>query len=186
MARLKRPLFGDSATGSIGRSISYVRSPGFPSCRHKYYHKTTRTEPQDIRRMLFSRGKEAWKSLSQKDKYDWNAYATPPLNGYNAFLHYYLSGLPKPDFPRYFILTLPSPAIADLTPHILPVTLSSLVYEKEDIIMAILSGPQLTTMEHILVGEMKLYPPDATVVPAQFEPENVLYPAMSITLSEVP
>jgi len=152
MARLKKPLFGDSATGSIGRSISYIRSPGFPSCRHKYYHKTTHTEGQVNQRSLFFTAKEAWKALMPSEKSAWNKYATPPLNGYNTFLHYYLSGLPFPSFPIYISRAIQNPVIMDLTPNVITVTLSSILYEKEDVITIMLENPTISIVPHIQVS----------------------------------
>jgi len=185
MARLQNPLFGDSATGSIARAISFVRSPGFPSCRHKYHHKTTRTEGQDNRRLKFTAGKNIWKAFSAQEKEAWNIYATPPLNGYNTFLHFWLTDTQAPSIPIYLQLTIQSPLFFDLTPHIIDVTVPIILYEKEDSLMIPFPSPDLSLVPHIPTGVTYLQAPYVVSSVDIWPVSNTFYPTISISLSEV-
>ncbi|MBA7472759.1 hypothetical protein ES707_08091 [subsurface metagenome] len=54
-----------------------------------------------------------------------------------------------------------------------------------EIISAPLLNPSISQVPHILVGEMKFYPPDTTTSISVIEPTIVSYPVIAITLFEV-
>lgn len=123
MARLIRPLFSDHASGSLARSITFVDPPlvsagdviefsRFPSCRLKTHAVNPRTGAQLSQRLSFSLAKNLWNSLPLDAKTSWNILASSPLNGYNAFLRYILTGVLPEGFIYYMTRSLPSPSMS--------------------------------------------------------------------------
>jgi len=185
MAKLERPLFADQAHGNICRSISYVRSKGWPSCRHLYHRRKTRTATQALQRSRFFAAKEAWHALTEGDKRNWNNYATPPLNGYNTFLKFYLTGETPLTFKHYLYPALSHPRLIDLTAHYFQLTINISLYEKEDVMPTLLQSPDFFTVQHHFPDVGKLSPPDTQVTTYQVTHYTPPQPTITISLTEV-
>lgn len=91
MAKVLKPLFSDSASGTFARTIVYrtssvlARASGRPRPSHRA------SAAQLSQRADFLDGCVAWRALSQAQRDSWSAAAAPGQTGFNAFLSAFLS-----------------------------------------------------------------------------------------------
>lgn len=101
MARLDRPLYGEYATGTLGRVLAYRHTynppdePGDPVVTFGTVAKIPvmtcgPSSPQISHRSLFAAAGAAWLALSIPARAYYNANKPPQLSGYNLFLRLYL------------------------------------------------------------------------------------------------
>lgn len=82
MAKIKAPLFGLEASGTIGKTITYSKWKGIPYVRAWTKPKNPKTEKQKAIRTRFIY------LLGKYHTLDWCFNFTHPILGYNAFAHY--------------------------------------------------------------------------------------------------
>jgi hypothetical protein len=102
MAKLDRPLFGEYATGTLGRALAYRRTanpsdePGIPAI----YWGTVAKIPimscgpspgQVSHRSLFAAAVASWHALTDDERSSWRANKPADLTGWNFFLQLFLT-----------------------------------------------------------------------------------------------
>lgn len=91
MAKLDRPLFGVSATGTFARALAFRKTPFYPSVAQLPLSKTSPSPAQSAQRLRYRDACSAWDDLSPEQK---QVYVdTRPLNlsGFNLFIRLFLS-----------------------------------------------------------------------------------------------
>ncbi|TSA45879.1 hypothetical protein D4R52_01630 [bacterium] len=101
MAKLDRPLYGDYATGTLGRALCFRRTenpPDAPGDTAVYWGtvakipvNSCRPSPaQVVQRENYAAAVAAWRALSDEDRATWNTSKPANLSGFNFFLRLYL------------------------------------------------------------------------------------------------
>jgi hypothetical protein len=101
MAVIRGPLFSVSASGSIGKAITYQRDIKGFACRRMPIPPNRKTVAQLAQRERHVAGLRAWQSLIQTQRNIWNAYTDNDNNkGYHAFMSQYIrrTGLLLPQY----------------------------------------------------------------------------------------
>jgi len=99
MPLLDTPLFGDEASATISKNLTYSNQWGWSIARGFRSPVYQRTELQDDTRSLFAAAIAAWRSLPEPEKNRWRSRAPAPLTGYNQFIRAFMTGLTIDHFP---------------------------------------------------------------------------------------
>ena len=102
MAKLDRPLYGEYATGTLGRALAFRHTenppddPGQPAVYlgtvAKIPVNSCGPSPSQIaHRSSFAAAVQAWHSLTAGARAQWRALKPPQLTGWNFFLRLFLS-----------------------------------------------------------------------------------------------
>ena len=105
MAKLDRPLYGDYATGTFARVLSFRHTPNPPDAPGDpavYLGTVCKipvmtcgpSSPQLAQRLLYASAVAAWRALSDDERSTWGSDAPAGLSGFNFFIRLYL-------FPAY-------------------------------------------------------------------------------------
>jgi hypothetical protein len=94
MAKVERPLYGDTATGEIAGTLAFKKGDRFPRLEIKRVPSKSRTLAQQSQRQRFYDGRSAWLSLSEAEQGEWNGDAPAGMTGYQFYLQAFLAPLP--------------------------------------------------------------------------------------------
>jgi hypothetical protein len=102
MAKVKAPLFSESASGTIG-GLTYKDNGYGAVVGRRSITPALLTPKQSAHRVSFTLAQHAWITLDENTKTAWNNLAMPPLTGRNLFVGRYsrwldleLPGIPTP------------------------------------------------------------------------------------------
>jgi hypothetical protein len=102
MAKLDRPLYGDEATGTLARALSFRRTvnpPDLPGETVVYMGTVAKipviscppSPAQALQRGRYAAAVAAWLALSDVDRAAWNTSKPADLSGFNFFIRLYLA-----------------------------------------------------------------------------------------------
>lgn len=94
MALVTGPLMSMSATGSVGKALTFSNSKGAPVARGYKVPSNPNTAAQQAQRALMSAAVAGWKNLQSLAKTAWNLRASlllPRYSGANAFTKYMIA-----------------------------------------------------------------------------------------------
>ena len=97
MAKLDYPLYGDTATGTLGRALAYRRTQTFNTVAKIPIVSCPPSPEQTAHRAQYQAASIAWNGLTTEEKAQWNINKPTRLTGYNFFIKLHLS----PDY-AYF------------------------------------------------------------------------------------
>jgi len=87
MARVSGPLFSMSASGTVGKAITFGIWKGRPWCRVWFKPENPKTAAQVNVRLAMSLIVALWQDQVDAVKDDWDAYAAPfGMSGFNKFV----------------------------------------------------------------------------------------------------
>jgi len=92
MARIKGPLLSQDARGKIAERLVFsLRSSG-QQARFQKEQKDVITEARTSQRAVYLEAANAWSSLTDLEKLDWEVQAKElDFTGYNLFMRFYLN-----------------------------------------------------------------------------------------------
>lgn len=88
MAKLKNPLFSESAQGALG-GLEYRNGTYGPIVGRRSITPHKMTSAQGLQRAMLKRAHYAWTWLTDADRAAWCAFATYPMTGRNAYVGAY-------------------------------------------------------------------------------------------------
>lgn len=87
MARVSGPLFSMSASGSVGKAITFASWKGRQYCREWFIPQNPKTTTQVNVRSAFSLLVAYWQTLTGTQQDDWQVLADPVRkSGFNVFM----------------------------------------------------------------------------------------------------
>ena len=87
MARVSGPLFSMSASGTVGKAITFGIWKGRPWCRVWFKPENPKTEEQVNVRTAMKLIVAYWQEQTDQTKEDWDTYAAPfGMSGFNKFV----------------------------------------------------------------------------------------------------
>lgn len=92
MAKLDRPLYGESATGTFARVLAYRKTTFYPSVAKRPSRKSPPSGGQSNQRSLYSAACQAWHALTAAEKAQYVANRPANLSGFNFFIKLFLRG----------------------------------------------------------------------------------------------
>ena len=99
MAKIFRPLFGDSAVGSVAKTITFSKWKEWATAKFPHYKKDRRTGAQDERRKTFQFGVQLWHDLTDLQRHVWKLASPAGQYGFSFFIGLYLHTEEKPEIP---------------------------------------------------------------------------------------
>ena len=92
MAKLVRPLYGDSATGVFARVLTFRETAFYPSVAKRPSRKCEPSAAQSNQRALYLSACQAWNALTLGQQTQYNTIKPANLSGFNFFVKLYLNG----------------------------------------------------------------------------------------------
>lgn len=92
MARLDRPLYGDSATGTFARVLAFRETTSYPSVAKRPGRKYPASPAQAAQRQAYAAACLAWDALTAAEKSQYKTDAPEGLSGFNYFMSISLGG----------------------------------------------------------------------------------------------
>ncbi len=90
MAKLDRPLYGDSATGVFAKALAFRKTTFYPSVAKRPSRKSPPSIDQINQRALYSAACQAWHALTDAEQLQYVTTKPANLSGFNFFIKLYL------------------------------------------------------------------------------------------------
>jgi hypothetical protein len=94
MAKLDRPLYGESATGTFARVLAYRKTTFYPSVARLPARKPIPSIKQKTQRSLYGAACDSWSAISTAERAQYNTCRPQNLSGFN----FYVKLLLRPDY----------------------------------------------------------------------------------------
>lgn len=95
MARVTGPLMSMSASGTIGKAITFAVWKGIAYVRKWFKPHNPQTAGQTAQRLIFSQAVDGWQDLDTAGKALWDDDANRPsgMSGFNYFMRVYINAM---------------------------------------------------------------------------------------------
>jgi hypothetical protein len=98
MPKVDQPLFGESASGSIKKTLTFSNQWGWAIARSHRSGTYETTPDRDSQLNKFRAALQAWRGLADPERDNWRSVTVRPMSVINLFIYAWFRGMTWQDF----------------------------------------------------------------------------------------